>query len=126
MSETALVRPFSLSPSRNLTKHNSNHRIFFLHPAYPDHNNELLNLSAFDRLDAGPRGLHAGTAFLACAIIAGNSWTGYLTALTRDGTRVQHQTDEILCEEQYYFLVPKPNDDNDLYYQHPITPSFRH
>ena len=65
--------------SFTLIKYNPNHCIAFLHPAYPDYYNLLLNLSAFDTLDAGHRGLHSGTAFLACAIVAGNSWKRYLT-----------------------------------------------
>ena len=59
----AYLRPPSLSPSLNLIECKPNHCITFLHPAYPDYYNLLLNLSAFDTLDAGHRGLHSGTAF---------------------------------------------------------------
>ena len=132
-----LLSPFPASPSRNLTKHKSSHRIRFLHPGYSDDHNLLLNLSAFDTLGPPYGGIHYGTAFLACAIVAGNSWSGYLTESTRDGNRVKHQVDAILRSEQYYFHVPIPEDQSSLpapirfsfadssYHKYPVCPSFR-
>jgi len=99
--------------------------IEFLHPGYPDtfKQNLLLTLNATDHAEGG---LHHRTAWLACAIIAGNAWTGYLS-LTRERTRIVVDDDELLTGSSYYFHIPRPEGDkhnNDTPYA--IYPSFQH
>ncbi|KAL8726656.1 MAG: hypothetical protein Q9166_006578 [cf. Caloplaca sp. 2 TL-2023] len=95
------------------------------HPGYPDSGakNELLILPAFDTPDGG---LHYGTVWLSCAIIAGNAWTGYL-ANDRGGQRLQLGNDDPLREGTYYFYVPQIGDTegNDSW-RYPIVPTFEH
>lgn len=51
--------------------------------------------------------LHHETARLACAIVAGNRWDGYLaTAPTAEAIDVPPHG--LLTEEDYYFIVPHP------------------
>ena len=81
-----------------------NRIINFRHPSYPDQANQnvLLTLQAFDHPNGG---LHYGTAFLACAIIAGNAWDGYFTT-TVNGEMVVMGNNQLLREKNYYFHVP--------------------
>ena len=85
------------------------HQIRFRHPGYSDDRlqNVLLTMYAFDHPDGG---LHYGTAFLACAIIAGNIFDGYLTD-TRDGRKLNLEWDELLVKKNYYFHAYPPLDD---------------
>jgi hypothetical protein len=75
--------------------------IQFRHPGYSDDRNVLFTFAASD-----DDGIHHETARLACAIIAGNRWDGFLYE-DRDG----HQPsidglDEILRASTYYFHLP--------------------
>jgi hypothetical protein len=75
--------------------------VWFRHPGYPDDSNVLFTFTASD-----DDGIHHETARLACAIIAGNKWDGFLCE-DRDG----HQPsidglDEILRASTYYFHLP--------------------
>src|SRR5438045_646943 len=79
-------------------------RIDFCHPGYNFPHDTLLTLHAFDHPDGG---IHYNTAFVACAIVAGNAWHGYFTE-TRDGPTVNIGRDGILREKKYYFHVPDP------------------
>jgi hypothetical protein len=107
----------------------NNHVVIFKHPGYPDEyeQNILLRLYAWDSPNGG---LHAGTALLACTIIACNAY-GYLT-IERDGPKLELQDDNILTAQKYYFHVPRPLttpnclDSDDNYYRYPIYPSFQH
>lgn len=132
------MSPHSPSPSH---KHSDKHRVLFLHPAYPDYHNQLLDIFAFDAPDSANGGIHCGTAFLACAIVsqvAGNSRIGLLTEPTRDGNRVEHQVDETLRKEQYYFHSPTPEAETALpvpllfsfagssYHKYSVYPAVQH
>ncbi|MCJ1345714.1 hypothetical protein MMC31_003923 [Peltigera leucophlebia] len=90
------------------------HFIKFKHPGYSDDaKNTLLRLYAIDHENNGP---HINTAFVACAIVAGNSWNGYFTD-GRNGERIHMEPDELLLKDTYYFYVP-----NDV--QYAVYPSF--
>ncbi|KAH8756054.1 hypothetical protein F5883DRAFT_620462 [Diaporthe sp. PMI_573] len=52
-------------------------------------------------------GVHHETARIACAILANNTWDGYLTADTPDGLAVSlDDPDRILTADRYYFHHP--------------------
>ncbi|KAI9684798.1 MAG: hypothetical protein M1829_000173 [Trizodia sp. TS-e1964] len=92
--------------------------IKFRHPAYPDSNNTLLFLSA---LDHPSRGLHYGTAIVACGIIAGNRFAGVHFRAERDGHPTEMDANQILLGKSYYFCVS-----NDMEEKYAIVPSFAH
>ncbi|KAL6717731.1 hypothetical protein ACLMJK_003816 [Lecanora helva] len=107
--------------------------IRFRHPGYPNSSNILLVLYAFDSPDGG---LHYGTAFLACAIVAVNAFNGYMTE-TLDGDKLEMDWDKLLIKEDYYFHVPPAGDNSregqycadqsatsSNRYQYPVYPSF--
>lgn len=98
--------------------------IEFLHPGYPDtfKQNLLLTLNATDHAEGG---FHHRTAWLACAIIAGNAWTGYLS-LTRERIRIVADDDELLTGSSYYFHIPRSQGDEDDDTPYAIYPSFQH
>lgn len=101
--------------------------IRFRHPGYPDtgyRNNVLLDLYAYDHSSGG---LHYGTAFLACAIVAVNSFNGYLSE-TRAGAKLESQWDDLLLKDDYYFHVPPtPESMSSAHeYQYPVYPTFQH
>jgi hypothetical protein len=62
----------------------------------------LFSLYGFDTSDGG---LHHGTACLACAIITGNAWDGYLSE-SRDGPRLDLGLDDVLTGQDYWFHIP--------------------
>ncbi|KAL9000487.1 MAG: hypothetical protein Q9188_005659 [Gyalolechia gomerana] len=100
-------------------------RISVRHPGYPDSGakNELLILPANDTPDGG---LHHGTVWLSCAIIAGNAWTGYLTG-NRGGQRLQLGYDDPLPKGTYYFCVPGTGGTKgDDSWRYPVVPTFDH
>lgn len=100
-------------------------KIFVRHPGYSDAGgkSELLNFLANDDPDGG---LHYGTVWLSCAIIAGNAWNGYLTGV-RGGQDLGLDHDVLLAQGTYYFYVPSTDGtrdgDPDRY---PIVPTFEH
>lgn len=102
------------------------HLVMFHHPGYPLGQDILLTLYGFDH-DHG--GLHVGTALIACGIVSGNRWDGYLTE-TRRGPPLQMDPEEILKKNDYYFHVPGPEEDSgpgtEQPYRYPVWPSFRH
>lgn len=51
--------------------------------------------------------LHHETARIACAIIAGNQWGGYLSA-SPNAEAIDLPPDGLLTGEVYYFIVPHP------------------
>lgn len=73
-------------------------QVRFCHPALPFPNNILFNLIANDH-----GGLHYGVAHTACAIVADNSFQGFL-ATDVHGTKVEKAWDEMLEGDQYYFF----------------------
>ena len=108
---------------------NPHHKIIFRHPGYSDdsYQNVLLTIPAFDHPEGG---LHHSTALLACAIVAGNAWNGYLTE-TREGPKVDADVVEVLRGRTYYFWVPNDIDDEfsaspESSYKYPVFPSFEH
>ena len=132
--EVRETSPPQQSPSYKSPSH---HKICFRHPGYPDNanHNVLLTLYAFDHPDGG---LHYGTAFLACAIVAVNAFNGYMTE-TRDGDKLEMEWDGLLLKKEYYFHVPSTGGDggegqfgiggsasSTEKYQYPVYPSFEH
>jgi hypothetical protein len=67
------------------------------HPGYNETCNTLLTLPP---LDAG--GVHHETVRIACAIIAGNRWDGFLT-LDKPGEVAVPESETILGAQRYYF-----------------------
>lgn len=129
--ETIQLCPSVPSPIQEYPYPTANkHIIIFKHPGYPDEyeQNILLQLYAWDSPNGG---LHAGTALLACAIIACNAWDGYLT-VERDGPKLEVQDDDVLSAQEYYFHVPRPRMESieptgdGSHYKYPIYPSFQH
>ncbi|KAK4494502.1 hypothetical protein PRZ48_014800 [Zasmidium cellare] len=69
------------------------------HPGYDDSCNIILVLQAPDDPNGG---IHAETARLACCVLAGNDWTGYLSITQHNPTPVITE-DGILRRKDYYF-----------------------
>jgi hypothetical protein len=129
--ETIQLRPPAPSPIQEYSYPIANNYIIkFKHPGYPEEygQNILLQLYAWDSPNGG---LHAGTALLACAIIACNAWDGYLT-VERDSPKLELQDGDVLSAQEYYFHVPRPEVESigptgdDSHYKYPIYPSFQH
>jgi hypothetical protein len=99
-------------------------RITFKHPGYNEflNQNELFRMYAWDGDDTHGLGLHAGTALLACRLVACNTWDGYLTT-TSDGVALQLEQDDLLTETEYFFHVPRPADAPSEW-KYPIYPTF--
>jgi HNH endonuclease len=113
MARITLREPLALDLIPNL--HNS--VISFHHPGYPDNvDNILFQLNGFDTPEGG---LHSATAWLACAIVAGNKWQGFLTAQPSDSPRLAVSMDEVLTNSDYWFHVP------DCSIPYPVVPSFQ-
>jgi len=55
-------------------------------------------------LDDAQGGIHHETALIACAVVAGNRWDGFLCE-QRTGSRVLTQRDGVLMGKEYYFRV---------------------
>jgi hypothetical protein len=90
--------------------------IRFRHPGYPNEfSDALFRLHCFD--DSG--GLHHATAWLACAIVAGNEWEGYLSSDRLSGQRLAASMDEVLTESDYWFHIPNCSS------PYPVVPSFQ-
>jgi len=119
-----VTQPASAAQPEAFYSIDERHYIVFKHPGYPDflNQNELLQLFGTDNAEGG---LHHGTALLACAIIAGNSWNGYLTQ-ERDGRRIDIEQDGLLTAKHYYFHVPPSTDGASDELPYPIYPSFQH
>ncbi|KAL2755981.1 hypothetical protein ACRALDRAFT_210879 [Sodiomyces alcalophilus JCM 7366] len=66
----------------------------------PDNN--LLTLPRVDRRNDNNFGIHHGTALLACQVVAGNAFDGYLS-LNKGGEAVSVPLDGILTQGSYYF-----------------------
>lgn len=109
-------------------------RIYVKHPAYPTPNT-LLTFNAWDRPEGG---LYTNTVQVACALVACNSFDGYISHDRAGNDRVN---DTILSPGDYYFHVPSPSSwsDDDVsahisspqaastdIYRYPIYPSFQH
>ena len=98
------------SPYRAPTTHSEAfahepHSVCFRHPAIPSAQGNLLMI--LDGNDNAQGYLHHETARLACAIIAGNRWDGYLaTSPTAPATDLPPHG--LLTGEEYYFIVPHP------------------
>ena len=50
--------------------------VTFRHPGYPDEHNIIMVLPALDDPEGG---IHYETALIACAVVAGNRWDGFLS-----------------------------------------------
>ncbi|MCJ1423921.1 hypothetical protein MMC29_001806 [Sticta canariensis] len=75
--------------------------IKFRHPGYPDHSNILF---AFIKSDDD--GIHHETARLACAVVAGNRWDGFLCEDIDGQRRSVGGPDEILRGLKKYAITP--------------------
>lgn len=73
------------------------------HPDYPPGENILLVFRALD-----DDGIDYDTAFVACGIVAGNIWTGFLATRDTSGTLVcvVRPVDGILRGDSYFFQLP--------------------
>ena len=98
------------------------HKALFFRPAYPNASNLILILHAWDSPSGG---IHVGTAWLACAIVACNAWDGYLTKHNNSG-RLDYYDDDILLPGSYDFHVPNPSGGDSEVYHYPLCPSFQH
>jgi hypothetical protein len=76
--------------------------VIFRHPGYPDEHNIIMVLPA---LDDAQGGLHPETALIACAVVAGNRWDGFLSE-QRTGSGVLTPQDGVLRGKEYYFRLP--------------------
>ncbi|KAL9025795.1 MAG: hypothetical protein Q9196_005448 [Gyalolechia fulgens] len=81
------------------------HSVCFRHPAIPRAQGNLLLIH--DGIDNAHGHLHHETARLACAIVAGNRWDGYL-ATTPTAEPIDIPPHGLLIDEDYYFIVPHP------------------
>ncbi|KAL8974705.1 MAG: hypothetical protein Q9197_001074 [Variospora fuerteventurae] len=98
------------SPYRAATTHseefaNDPHSVCFRHPAIPYAQGNLLII--LDGNDNAQGYLHHETARIACAIIAGNQWDGYL-ATSPTAAAIDVPPHGMLTGEDYYFIVPHP------------------
>lgn len=87
------------SPSSYASLINTNSLVVVKHPGYPDEFGEncLLELYAWDINSNNRRGLHTGTAATACALVACNSWDGYLSTDREGRAKVDpYATDDVL------------------------------
>jgi len=96
---------------------NAHHQIRFRHPHYPDSSNVLLTLFA---PDSPTGGIEYGVAHAACGVISGNRWDGWFTT-TVDGARSTLTYGDILCDRDYYFVLPG----SSLETPYAIVPTFR-
>ena len=106
-----------------------NYTIFFKHPGYSDEYDQNILFILF-AIDHPSGGLHYGTAFDACAIVAGNAWNGHFRE-TRDGTIVNMARDGLLMGKTYYFYVPGnhgdgPDSSPEAALRYPVFPTFQH
>jgi hypothetical protein len=56
-------------------------------------------------LDDARGGIHHETALIACAVVAGNRWNGFLSE-DRTGSGVLTPRDGVLRGKEYYFRLP--------------------
>ncbi|KAJ9654530.1 hypothetical protein H2201_008988 [Coniosporium apollinis] len=99
------------------------HRIRFRHPAYPAGKNVLLTLLAPDHPLGG---IHHETARIACAVIAGNRWDGYLSE-SANGPPLEAAPSAVLRGSDYFFCVPSMDSVDDVgseTYRYPVVPCF--
>ncbi|KUI70928.1 hypothetical protein VM1G_06438 [Cytospora mali] len=99
----------------------------FCHPGYEYPHDVLFRLPALDKCD-GKAGVHHETARLACCILAGNAWEGWLTANEPGGPRIDinHDTEAMLTESRYFFHRPHDPASTDQSHttQYPIVRDF--
>jgi len=99
--------------------------VAFCHPYY-DWPDKLFTLPKLDSTSSttslASKGVHHGTALLACQIIANNTFSGYL-AIDREGLqRVDSDKgrDELLTGDRYWFIADGSNPGDD----YPVVPRF--
>ena len=110
-SDNPLLLPLQRPPFGDPATHKAHPLMFqaeydicFRHPAYEDPYDIFIILPGLDHPEGG---IHHQTALLACAVIANNSFSGWLTE-DRDGKmRVNVPLDGILRAQDYYFQVSK-------------------
>ncbi|WEW56208.1 hypothetical protein PRK78_001645 [Emydomyces testavorans] len=98
------------------------------HPAWPEDQDLFMNLGTVDSVDR--TACHLKTVWLACAIVAGNAFTGYLSR-SRDPSAepISLGDQELLRWGKYWFHVPDPDIVESATpsspYLYPICCSFR-
>ncbi|KAL8707354.1 MAG: hypothetical protein Q9220_007602 [cf. Caloplaca sp. 1 TL-2023] len=101
MSSDAFTTRPRLEPPSSV-EYDVGNSISILHPGYPDHENCLFTFSACDHRDGG---LHKNIPLTACAIVAGNTWLGYLSA-ERDGPPLPATIQVLRAKFYYYYPYP--------------------
>ncbi|RDW63353.1 hypothetical protein BP6252_10898 [Coleophoma cylindrospora] len=117
------LRAATAPPPKPPTCTDRSRYISFAHPAYEEPTNTLLRLYAPDL--PGRRGLDYQYALVACGIVAGNRWDGWLTLDKDSEERVE--PDSILQAANYYFHLPCPPEHDfevSSIYQYPVVPNF--
>lgn len=78
------------------------------HPAWPEKCDSFLVLSTLDNLEQGTS--HFRTVWLACSVVAGNRFDGYLSRSRTPGDEIlDPDPDYMLKAGKYWFHVPHPN-----------------
>lgn len=87
--------------------------VCFRHPAWPRSLDIFLFLETLDNLPG--RGVHHHTAWLACAVIAGNAFNGYLSPSPDPNPVIAPPlgAEVLLKGSDYWFHVPDPNRNDD-------------
>ncbi|EXJ78112.1 hypothetical protein A1O3_09273 [Capronia epimyces CBS 606.96] len=83
------------------------------------HPGQDLPLLAFPPFDAG--GVHHETVLVACGILVGNHWDGFLSS-DREGQHSVSSSEKILREESYYYHPSRQPSELD----YAVTPTFEH
>ncbi|KAH8748879.1 hypothetical protein F5883DRAFT_582143 [Diaporthe sp. PMI_573] len=65
-------------------------------------------------------GVHYRTALLACQIVANNAFGGFLATDREGQQRVTSQPDDILCNDEYWFIADASRPDDN----YPVVPRF--
>ncbi|KAI1123847.1 hypothetical protein F5Y10DRAFT_285591 [Nemania abortiva] len=117
-SAVEIYKPFPRPPIDELEG-----EIQFCHPGYTPPHDVLFTLPRLDTTSAALerlyKGVHYGTALLACQVIANNA-EGYLTYDREGSDPVELETDDVLTESQYWFFTEFPRRN-----PYPVVPSFR-
>jgi phage pi2 protein 07 len=97
-----------------------NRHIFIRHPHYAEPTNVLFKLYGCDK---DTRCLDAMFVLVACGIVTGNRWDGYLSTTKNGGNRIDPASTPLLEDENYYFHLPDASgsDSNEPYV---IVPNF--
>ncbi|KAI1154765.1 hypothetical protein F4825DRAFT_145323 [Nemania diffusa] len=105
--------------------------VAFCHPYYDPPHDVLFRLPRLDHNNSSlVKGIHYGTAFAACQIIANNASDGYLATDRAGKHRVTCTYDSLLTSAKYWFFDAAPTTDPSSSTVHPklpypVVPSFQ-